>query len=330
MATNSDPKQSTPQKADPALQQEGQEEENPEIDAMLENNRQFVDETNQRHPMFFKELSKEHKPKYLMIGCSDARIQPNSLLKLNPGELFIHRNIANQVFQGDLNVNAVIQYAVEALGIRDVIIMGHSKCGGVMASMKPIPYEVVDQWIVTIREIYDTQQNYFKDILNEDTRASALAKLNVRYQCMNLRKNASIRRMKDKGQKIRIHGWFLDTSTGLIETLKFNNEYMKKLFEVHSDTLLRLSSYNGTLFVENQPKESVNNVQAQRKISEDVTINRPNPSDPTQDLTIHITQEKAGKEVDPKEQSLKKAVVTQSSGAKDDKANKGESANMRD
>jgi len=240
------------QKEKKQLIDEESDDENPEIESMLQHNVEFVNETNKAHPRFFKELAKEHKPRYLMIGCSDARIQPNSLLKLNPGELFIHRNIANQVFQGDLNVNAVVQYAIEGLGIRDIIVMGHSKCGGVMASMNKIPYEVVDQWIVNIREIYDTQIQFFNKINDADQKASALAKINVRHQCMNLRKNATLRRAKDKGITIRVHGWFLDTTTGLIESLQFNNEYTKTLFEVHSDTLMRLSSHDGCLGIDCQ------------------------------------------------------------------------------
>ena len=226
---------------------EDEENENHEIQEMLKNNVEFVKETNKKHPKFFKTLGAAHTPRYLLIGCSDARIQPNSLLKMNPGEIFIHRNIANQVFQGDLNVNAVIQYAIEGLGIRDIIVMGHSKCGGIAASTKKIDFEIVDQWVSTVREIYDSHEEYFKNIKRESQRLDALGKINVRHQCMNVRKNAALRRVAKLGGKVRIHGWYLDTSTGLIETLRFNDEYTKKIAEMHSDILLKYSSKSGVL-----------------------------------------------------------------------------------
>ena len=178
---------------------------NPKVAELLESNKDFVEETNEKHPFFFHTLGQAHTPKYMMIGCSDARIQPNSLLKLNPGDLFIHRNIANQVFMGDLNANSAIQYAVEGLNIRDIFVMGHSKCGGVIASMNKIPFEVVDQWISSIREIYETHKPLFKD-MTEDQKINALAKINVRHQCMNIRKSATLRRAREKGIVVRILG----------------------------------------------------------------------------------------------------------------------------
>ena len=216
------------------------------VSELLNSNKAVVDYVLDKHPTFFKTLSQGHTPKYLMIGCADARIQPNSLLKLNPGELFIHRNIANQVFQGDLNANAVIQYAIEGLDIDDIIIMGHSKCGGIMASMKTIPFEIVDQWLTSIREIYENHKEIFDSLETEDLKATALAKINVRHQCMNVRKSASVKRAIEAGRDIRIHGWFLDVSTGLIEELQFNNDYATTISNIYSDTLQRLSKIDGT------------------------------------------------------------------------------------
>ena len=214
---------------------------NPEIEQLLENNAVYVEETNRDHPDFFKSLGNNHNPKYLMIGCADARIQPNTLLKINPGELFIHRNIANQIFQGDLNCNAIVQYAVEALGIKDIIVMGHSHCGGIMAAMTQIPYQIVDQWIVGVREIFETHQEFFLKFKTADEKASALSKINVRHQCLNLKKSAVLRRAKDSGKIIRVHGWFMNVGTGVVEDLKFNNAYKKNMQKIYSDLLMKLS-----------------------------------------------------------------------------------------
>lgn len=224
-----------------------EEDENfsPEIEQLLENNAVYVEETNREFPEFFKTLGSFHKPKYLMIGCADARIHPNTLLKINPGELFIHRNIANQVFQGDLNCNSIVQYAVEGLGIKDIIIMGHSMCGGVMASMTQIPFQMVDQWIAGVREIYDTHQEFFSKLKTDEDKANALSKINVRHQCLNLKKSAALRRAKDQGKTIRVHGFFLNVRTGVVEDLKFNNAYKQDMQKIYSDILMKLSTVDG-------------------------------------------------------------------------------------
>src|SRR3990167_7070088 len=213
-----------------------------EIEELLANNEEYVDHMNQKHPGFFKTLGSTHKPKYLLIGCSDARIQPNALLKLNPGELFIHRNIANQVVQGDMNANAVIQYAIEGLGITKIIVMGHSRCGGVTASMKGVPFAMVDQWITNVKEIYQTHKAILDEIKDEEERINSLAKLNARFQCINIKRSAVVRRAIAAGKKVNVYPFFMNVCTGIVENLKMENNYMEKVSEIYTDTLMRLSS----------------------------------------------------------------------------------------
>lgn len=208
-----------------------------EIDELLLNNEDYVEEMNHKYPEFFKALGATHRPKYLMVGCVDARIQPATLLKLNPGELFIHRNIANQFNQGDMNANAVLQYAIEGLNINRIIVLGHSKCGGILASMKEIPFAVVDQWISNIRDMYDTHLKFFEGIPDEVDRAAALAKVNVRLQCINLRKSAVVQKALNEGKDIHIYGLYYDVSTGEIENLHFNNKYIEGVSEMYSEAL---------------------------------------------------------------------------------------------
>lgn len=219
-----------------------------EIDELLLNNQDYVDEVNQRHPEFFKSLGATHKPKYVMVGCVDARIQPATLLKLNPGELFIHRNIANQFNQGDMNANAVLQYAIEGLNINRIIVLGHSRCGGIMASMKEIPFTVVDQWISNIRDMYDTHLKFFEGIPDEIDRAAALAKVNVRLQCINIRKSAVVQKALQEGKDIHIYGLYYDVTSGEIENLHFNNKYIEGVSEMYSEALVGVLK-----FVEAQP-----------------------------------------------------------------------------
>lgn len=227
-----------------------------EIEDLLANNEEYVDYMNQKHPGFFKTLGSTHKPKYLLIGCSDARIQPNALLKLNPGELFIHRNIANQVVQGDMNANAVIQYAIEGLGITKIIVMGHSRCGGVTASMKGVPFSMVDQWITNVKEIYQTHKAILDEIKDEEERINALAKLNARFQCINIKRSAVVRRAIASGKKIKVYPFFMNVCSGIVENLKMESNYMDKVSDIYTDTLMRLSSEEVAHIIQERKRSS--------------------------------------------------------------------------
>lgn len=244
-----------------------------EIEELLANNEEYVDYMNQKHPGFFKTLGATHKPKYLLIGCSDARIQPNALLKLNPGELFIHRNIANQVVQGDMNANAVIQYAIEGLGITKIIVMGHSRCGGVTASMKGVPFSMVDQWITNVKEIYQTHRSILDEIKDEEERINALAKLNARFQCLNIKRSAVVRRAIASGKKIKVYPFFMNVCSGLVENLKMESNYMEKVSDIYTDTLMRLSSEEVAQIIQDR-KRSVGVLEGERA-SEEIKIPDP-------------------------------------------------------
>ena len=244
-----------------------------EIEDLLANNEEYVDHMNQKHPGFFKTLGATHKPKYLLIGCSDARIQPNALLKLNPGELFIHRNIANQVVQGDMNANAVIQYAIEGLGITKIIVMGHSRCGGVTASMKGVPFSMVDQWITNVKEIYQTHKAILDQIKDEEERINALAKLNARFQCINIKRSAVVRRAIASGKKVKVYPFFMNVCTGLVENLKMESNYMEKVTDIYTDTLMRLSSEEVAHIIQERKRSS--GIFDGDRVSEEIKIPDP-------------------------------------------------------
>lgn len=207
------------------------------VEDLLENNKLWAASVRKQDPYYFLKSASFHAPSAFFIGCSDARSPPERLLLLQPGDLFIHRNIANQVLQGDLNCNAQIQYAIFALNVRDIIVMGHSGCGGVKASLHACHYAVVDQWITNIRDLYEINSDLFDGIKDDKEKVNILSKLNVRFQCVNLQKNANIRRARKKGFNIKIHGWFLDLEKGYIENIPYSDDYEEIIRQINRQTL---------------------------------------------------------------------------------------------
>jgi carbonic anhydrase len=173
-----------------------------------------------RDPDYFTNMAKDQKPDFLWIGCSDSRVDPRELTNTQPGEMFVHRNIANLVIDEDSNLQSVIQYSVEVLKVDHVIICGHYNCGGVRAAMGPLPLQVVDRWIQPIRVIVDQAQEELSQLPNDQERVNRSVELNVRCQLESLGKNPSILREKQARDGYPIlHGWVYDLHTGLTHPL---------------------------------------------------------------------------------------------------------------
>ena len=173
-----------------------------------------------RDSQYFINMAKDQKPDFLWIGCSDSRVDPRELTNTQPGEMFVHRNIANIVSESDGNLQSVIQYAVEALKVDHVIVCGHTNCGGVKASMGQVPYAQVDLWIQPIRKLFSENQIELQAIENESDRVTRLVELNVRRQLEVLSKNPSILAEKKLRQGYPlIHGWVYDIQTGLTRSI---------------------------------------------------------------------------------------------------------------
>jgi carbonic anhydrase len=169
-------------------------------------------------PLYFKKLSLGQHPQYLWIGCSDSRVPPNELTKTQSGEIFVHRNIANMVVHTDLNMLSVVEYAVEVLGVKHIIVCGHYGCGGIRAAMTSTPHGYVDKWLRNIKEVYARHEKELELIADEDDRADRLVELNIVEQVRNLAKTKIVQRAWKNGE-LEVHGWVYGINSGLIKEL---------------------------------------------------------------------------------------------------------------
>jgi carbonic anhydrase len=195
------------------------------IDKIFENNEKWVTEKLSLDPNYFENLSKGQAPEFLYIGCSDSRVTAEDLMGAKPGEIFIHRNIANMVVSIDLNAMSVINYAVRNLKVKHVVVCGHYECGGVKAAMQPTDLGILNPWLRNIRDVYRLHQTELDSIIDEHQRYNRLIELNVQEQCINLIKTAAIQEAyKERG--LKVYGWVFDIHTGKIIDLKIDFEHI--------------------------------------------------------------------------------------------------------
>ncbi len=189
------------------------------IDEMIERNAAWSREQSRIDPGFFERMSRGQSPEYLWIGCADSRVAPSRLLDMEPGRLFVHRNIANLVQSGDLNLLSVVHYAVNALGIRKVLICGHHGCGGVQAAMSRANHGLVDHWLTPIVETWRANRSEIEALSSPEQRLIRLCELNVLAQVERLRASPIIRRIEAEGEQIEIHPLVYELETGRLRTL---------------------------------------------------------------------------------------------------------------
>ena len=203
------------------------------LDRVFENNQQWIKDKLSSNPDYFNELGKGQNPELLFIGCSDSRVTSEELMGLGPGEVFVHRNIANMVISIDLNVMSVVNYAVEYLKVNHVIVCGHYGCGGVKAAMQSADLGILNPWLRNIRDVYRIHKNELNHIADEDQKYNRLVELNVKEQCVNLIKTAAVQKaFRDRG--LQVHGWVLDVHTGKLIDLKIDFErYLKDIMEIY-------------------------------------------------------------------------------------------------
>lgn len=194
------------------------------FDKIFQNNEQWIAEKLAENPNYFSNLSKGQQPEFLYIGCSDSRVTAEDLMGLNPGDVFIHRNIANQVIATDNNVNSVVQYAVEHLKVKHIIVCGHYECGGVKAALNPSDMGQLNSWLQTLRDVYRFHKLELDVIEDTQKRFDRLVELNVREQCINIIKIDHVQRSWYKTGFPKIHGWVFDVKTGKLIDLKLNME----------------------------------------------------------------------------------------------------------
>lgn len=199
------------------------------FETIFKNNEKWVEEKLKLDPLYFENLSKGQHPEFLYIGCSDSRVTAEDLMGVNPGEVFIHRNIANQVIPTDNNINAVIQYAVEHLKVKHIIICGHYECGGVKAALHPSDMGQLNSWLQTLRDVRRLHKTELDNIKDEQQLFDRMVELNVREQCMNVIKIDHVQRSWYKTGFPQIHGWIFDVRTGKLKDsgLDLEKEFME-------------------------------------------------------------------------------------------------------
>jgi carbonic anhydrase len=206
-------------------------------DRLFEHNRAWADDKRKQDPGFFAKLSEGQTPEYLWIGCSDSRIPAEQITGLQPGEAFIHRNIANLVCNTDLNVMSVINYAVRHLGVKHIIVCGHYGCGGVKAAMTPKDLGLLNPWLRNIRDVYRLHEAELDAIPDENKRYDRLVELNVLEQARNVIKTAAIQQSFAKNQYPIVHGWVFNFHDGLLKDLEIDFEAMlEKIQKIYNLT----------------------------------------------------------------------------------------------
>jgi carbonic anhydrase len=194
------------------------------FDKIFENNKKWIADKLSVDPDYFKKLSTGQHPEFLYIGCSDSRVTAEDLMGLNPGEVFIHRNIANLVVSTDNNLNAVVQYAVEHLKVKHIIVCGHYECGGVKAALNPSDMGQLNSWLQTLRDVYRLHQKELDQIKDTQQRFDRLVELNVKEQCINIIKIDHVQKSWYKTQYPRIYGWVFNVRSGSILDLGLDME----------------------------------------------------------------------------------------------------------
>ena len=200
---------------------------------LIENKKTWVAEQLQLDPSFFENLSKGQSPEYLWIGCSDSRVPAESITGTEPGEMFVHRNIANMVVHSDMNMLSVLSYAVDVLKVKHIIVCGHYGCGGVLAAMKNQQFGLIDNWLRHIKDVYRYHHAELDAIKDETLRARRFVEVNVQEQVHDLGKTSIVQNAWKRGQQLHLHGWAYDIHDGLINDLGVNFTSPKDLHTVY-------------------------------------------------------------------------------------------------
>jgi carbonic anhydrase len=200
---------------------------------ILDNNKEWVEKQLDLDPDYFKDLAKSQTPPLLWIGCSDSRVPANEIIGAKPGEVFVHRNIANMVIHSDMNMLSVLDYAVNVLKVKHVIVCGHYGCGGVKAAMGNASIGIIDNWIRHIKDVYRLHDKYLNSIADENERFNAFVEINVKEQVFDLAKTSILQSAWKNGQVVSIHGWVYGLNSGFVTDLGVNFSSDKDLDEVY-------------------------------------------------------------------------------------------------
>jgi carbonic anhydrase len=212
-----------------------------ELQELFDNNRDWAKSQELRQPGFFSKLLEQQTPQYLWIGCADSRVPANELVGLLPGELFVHRNVANVVVPTDLNCLSVLQFAVDLLKVRHVIVVGHSNCGGVKAVLGNARVGLADNWLSHVHDVKNRHQTWL-DSLRSEKRLDALCELNVLEQSRNVCRTTIVADAWERGQEVVVHGWVYGLHDGLLDDLKMTVASAADLAGAYAGALVALKA----------------------------------------------------------------------------------------
>lgn len=186
---------------------------------LFDNNRAWSERLKASNPEFFEKLARQQKPEYLWIGCADSRVPANEIIGLLPGEVFVHRNIANMVVHSDLNCLSVLQFGVEVLQVKHIIVCGHYGCGGVRAAAQPMQLGLIDNWLRHLKDIYYKHQQELNALSDEVQRLDRFCELNVLEQVQHVCQTSIVQSAWQRGQSLAVHGWIYGLHDGLLKDL---------------------------------------------------------------------------------------------------------------
>lgn len=204
-----------------------------DLQKLLDSNKKWAERMKRENPKLFEEQVQGQNPEYLWIGCADSRVPSNVIVDVDPGELFVHRNIANVIAPGDLNVLSVIQYAVEALEVSNIVVCGHYGCGGVKAAMEQHDHGLIEHWLGNIKQVYQKHRRELDDIENEQKRHDRYCELNVMEQVANIAQTNFVQQAWKAGRELQVHGLIYSLQSGLLKNLDVSISGMEELADFY-------------------------------------------------------------------------------------------------
>jgi carbonic anhydrase len=205
----------------------------PDLKSLFENNKNWAQKITDQDPEHFSRLAEIQNPEYLWIGCSDSRVPANVITGLQPGEVFVHRNIANQIIHTDYNCMSVVQYAVDVLKVKHIIVCGHYQCGGVCAAMGNDQNGLVDDWLRHLKDTYFKHRHDIDELSDEQLKLDKLCEVNVKEQVYNLAKTKIIQNAWARGQELTIHGWIYSIADGILKDLDLHHNTPDDLHRIY-------------------------------------------------------------------------------------------------
>lgn len=196
---------------------------------LLENNKNWSERVRLKRPTFFSDLARQQNPEYVWIGCSDSRVSASNIVGLQPGEVFVHRNIANLVIHTDMNCLSVLQMAVEVLNVKHIIVCGHYGCGGVQAALENKRHGLIDNWLRHIQDVANLYESTLAKIEDKTEKLNKLCELNVMEQVLNVAETTIVQDAWTRAQELRVHGWIYDLSDGVLTDLGIHLETKDEL-----------------------------------------------------------------------------------------------------